>query len=101
MNTTANSRILVKTARMSLRLLLQHHAYLKKSKSRGCLSAFGTGFGTPKGVPRFNSLTYQRKAGGIDAGHPGPRPAGALRASKIAPGDFVEPGSSTHAPPPK
>src|SRR5580692_6874627 len=29
--------------------------------------------------------------GGIDSGHPGPRPAGALRASKIAPGDFVEP----------
>ena len=28
--------------------------------------------------------------GEIDSGRPGPRPAGALRASKIAPGDFVE-----------
>ncbi len=27
---------------------------------------------------------------GCDSGHPGPRPAGALRASKIAPCDFVE-----------
>jgi hypothetical protein len=26
----------------------------------------------------------------MDSGHPGPRPAGALRASKIAPRDFVE-----------
>jgi len=65
MNTTANSEYSSKTTRMTCRLLLQHHAYLKKSKSRGCLSAFGTGFGTPKGVPRFNSLTYQRKAGGL------------------------------------
>src|ERR1700743_150022 len=30
----------------------------------------------------------------MDSGHPGPRPAGALRASKIAPGDFVEPAGS-------
>src|SRR5271166_4956464 len=29
--------------------------------------------------------------GGIDSGLAGPRPAGALRASKIAVGDFVEP----------
>jgi hypothetical protein len=28
--------------------------------------------------------------GEIDSGHPGPRPTGALRASKIAPRDFVE-----------
>src|ERR1700727_3983194 len=27
----------------------------------------------------------------MDSGLPGPRPPGALRASKIAPGDFVEP----------
>src|SRR5882724_2574852 len=36
--------------------------------------------------------------GGIDSGHPGPRPAGALRASKIAPRDFVEPGAFVHTP---
>ena len=30
-------------------------------------------------------------APGCDSGHPGPRPAGALRASKIASCDFVEP----------
>src|ERR1700743_3503135 len=30
----------------------------------------------------------------MDSGHPGPRPAGALRASQIAPGDFVEPAGS-------
>ena len=33
--------------------------------------------------------------GGIDSGHPGPRPAGALRASKIASCDFVEPADGT------
>jgi hypothetical protein len=37
----------------------------------------------------FNGVFYAAE-GEIDSGHPGPRPAGALRASKIAPGDFVE-----------
>src|ERR1700685_2160537 len=36
----------------------------------------------------FNLL---QPPGGMDSGLPGPRPPGALRASKIAPGDFVEP----------
>jgi hypothetical protein len=61
MNTTANQGRWSKERRLRLRLSLQHHAYLKKSKSRGYRSAFGTGFSTPKGVLRFNSLTYQRK----------------------------------------
>ena len=37
------------------------------------------------------STRSDARQGGIDSGHPGPRPSGALRASKIAPGDFVEP----------
>jgi len=42
------------------------------------------------------------RVGGIDSGRPGPRPAGALRASKIASCDFVEPTNTfwdvTHFP---
>src|ERR1700685_2708214 len=47
----------------------------------------------------FNLL---QPPGGMDSGLPGPRPPGALRASKIAPGDFVEPTNTfwdvTHFP---
>ena len=40
--------------------------------------------------------------GGIDSGRPGPRPPGALRASKIAPAILSNPvGSSTNPTPPK
>src|ERR1700722_9828376 len=56
----------------------------------------------PLGHLSVNRILIKPTAGGIDSGHPGPRPTGALRASKIAPGDFVEPTNTfwdvTHFP---
>src|SRR5277367_1604568 len=52
--------------------------------------------------PHTFNLLKPHNTGGIDSGHPGPPPSGALRASKIAPGDFVAPSNTfwdvTHFP---
>ena len=44
----------------------------------------------PSGPP-WRALSPSGGEGGIDSGHPGPRPAGALRASKIAPAILSNP----------
>src|ERR1700682_2154517 len=75
--------------RAILALALRAHCVRPKSLLRFCRTggAVHTPCSTeikrdPQRIPFYFSNGGE---GGIDSGHPGPRPAGALRASKIAP----------------
>jgi len=54
-------------------------------------------YGPPCGAHIVFSPSVVEDKNPVDGGRPGRRPAGALRASKIAPGDFVDSSSGAAA----